>query len=125
MNYEVNEISSGNYLELELSGKLTREAYEAFLPDIERQIREHGKLHMLVVLNDFHGWDSGALWEDLKFDYHHFRDIERLAIVGESKWEEGMAFFCRPFTSASVKYFDHAQIDAARQWAQSGQVPNF
>ena len=40
----------------------------------------------------------------------------RLAIVGESKWQKGMASFCKPFTTAKIKFFDHAHIDAARQW---------
>ena len=46
------------------------------------------------------------------------QDIERLAIVGESKWQQGMAAFCKPFTKATVRYFDHCQIDEARQWVR-------
>ena len=48
------------------------------------------------------------------------KEIERLAIVGESKWQEGMASFCKPFTKAKIQYFDHAHIDAARQWVIEG-----
>jgi hypothetical protein len=59
------------------------------------------------------------LWEDIKFDVKHFRDIERLALVGEKKWEEGMATFCKPFTTAEVRYFDRAQVDDAREWIAS------
>jgi len=71
---------------------------------------------MLVEMHDFHGWTAGALWEDTKFAVHHFRDIERLAIIGETKWEKGMAAFCKPFTTASVRYFDHTQAAEAREW---------
>ncbi|EGF26043.1 UspA domain protein [Rhodopirellula baltica WH47] len=35
-----------------------------------------------------------------------------------SKWEAGMATFCKPFTKAAVKYFDHANIEDARAWIQ-------
>lgn len=118
MSYMVKEVVDGKVLEMELTGTLTREAYEEFVPEIEALIRQHGKLRMLVVLNDFHGWDAGALWEDIKFDYHHFHDIEKLALVGESKWEEGMSVFCRPFTSAAIKYFDKAELPAARLWVR-------
>jgi hypothetical protein len=58
----------------------------------------------------------GALWEDLKFDFKHFNDIERLAIVGESKWHEGMAWFCKPFTTAKVRYFGVDEAVDAREW---------
>jgi hypothetical protein len=108
--------ASGNVLEVQLSGKLTKEAYQELAPVVDQQIQENGKLRILVILDDFHGWTAGALWEDMKFDMKHWKDIERLAIVGESKWEQGMAVFCKPFTAAKIKYFDHADVDAAREW---------
>jgi hypothetical protein len=27
-----------------------------------------------------------------------------------------MATFCKPFTTAKIKYFDHTQLEAARAW---------
>jgi len=118
MSFEVSEISDGKIIEVKLSGKLSKEAYDVFVPLTEARIEQFGKIRMLVILHDFHGWDVGALWEDLKFDVKHFNDIERLALVGESKWQKGMATFCKPFTSASIKYFDVAELDAARTWIQ-------
>ena len=50
------------------------------------------------------------------FDFKHFADIERLAMVGEKKWEEWMAKFCRPFTNAEIRYFDQSQAEEARSW---------
>ena len=55
-------------------------------------------------------------WEDIKFDSKHFADIERLAMVGEKKWQHGMATFCKPFTKATIRYFDHADAAEARKW---------
>lgn len=118
MSFRVTEIADGKIIEVELTGKLSKEAYEQFVPLTEQRIQQYGKVRMLVVLKDFHGWDAGALWEDTKFDVKHFNDIERLALVGESKWEKGMATFCRPFTTAKIEYFDLAQLDDARRWIQ-------
>lgn len=119
MSFEVTEIAEGRIIEVQLTGKLTKEAYRHFVPLTEEQIKQFGKVRMLVIMHDFHGWEAGALWEDIKFDVKHFNDIERLAIVGESKWEKGMTVFCRPFTTAKIKYFDHSEIDAARQWIEA------
>ena len=112
----LNEEAGGKILSVKISGKLTKEDYQRFVPDVERLIKDHGKLRILLEMHDFHGWTAGALWEDMKFDLKHWRDIERLAIVGESRWQEGMATFCKPFTTAKIKYFDHSQLDAARAW---------
>lgn len=109
---------AGKILEIHVTGKLEKNDYERFLPRIESLIRAHGKVRMLLYLHEFRGWTVGALWKDIKFDMRHFNDIERLAIVGESKWQEGMAVFCKPFTTAEIKYFDHDQLPAARQWIQ-------
>jgi hypothetical protein len=116
-------ISAGRVLEVRVVGKLTKEAYETFVPAVDAQIKQYGKLRILFVMQDFHGWTAGALWEDLKFDVTHWKDIERLAVVGDKKWEKGMAAFCKPFTKAEIRYFDLAQLEQAREWLQSESAP--
>jgi len=116
MPIDMQHHAEQNYVEIKLSGKLVAEDYHDFMPVIETLIQHHGPLHMLVELHDFHGWSMGALWEDMKFDVKHFKDFQFLAIVGDSKWEEGMAMFCKPFTSAKIKYFDVSEMEAAKTW---------
>ena len=118
MSLAVTETAEGRTVEVTLTGTLDKEAYERLVPLTEAHIEKYGKIRLLVVMHDFHGWDAGALWEDLKFDLKHFGDIERLALVGESRWEKGMAAFCKPFTSATVKYFPHEELDQARRWLE-------
>ncbi|PQO45908.1 STAS/SEC14 domain-containing protein [Blastopirellula marina] len=112
-------VEVGKLVHVKASGKLTKESYETFVPVVEQQIAEFGKLRLLFEMHDFHGWTMGAMWEDMKFDYHHFKDIERLAIVGESKWQEGMAKFCKPFTAAKIEYFDTSKLEEAKAWLQA------
>ncbi|HEY6333138.1 MAG TPA: STAS/SEC14 domain-containing protein [Blastocatellia bacterium] len=98
------------------SGKLSKGDYQHFLPQVEGLVKEQGKARILFAMHDFHGWEAGALWEDLKFDVGHFDDIERLGLVGEKEWEERMALFCEPFTNADIRYFDQTEADQALQW---------
>src|ERR1035437_2699163 len=107
MPINLTEENGGKMLVVHVSGKLTAADYEHFVPEFERLVGLHGKLRVLFDMTGFHGWTTGALWEDTKFAMHHFSDIERLAIVGEKKWQEGMATFCKPFTKATIRYFDH------------------
>ncbi len=116
MPVEVQLPDAGNVVRIRVSGKLTSQDYEQFVPPTEALITQQGKIRVLFEMHDFHGWDVAALWEDIKFDVHHWRDIERLAMVGETKWEKGMAAFCKPFTSAKIQYFDVAQADDAQAW---------
>jgi len=116
MAASVRESDGGNVLEVTVSGKLTHEDDQHFVPAFERLVQEHVKIHVLFEMADFHGWQASALWDDIKFDLKHFSHIERLAIVGDKKWEHGMAAFCRPFATAKVQYFDAAAIQPARAW---------
>lgn len=113
---EIDIKIEGKTMEVCATGKFERKDYESFVPAAEELINQHGKIRVLFIMDDFHGWTAGAVWEDIKFDLKHFNDIERLAIVGESKWEKGMAVFCRPFTTAKMKYFDISELDDARRW---------
>ena len=106
-------------LHVRATGKLTKEDYLQFLPEVERLIKQQGKIRLVFEMNDFHGWDAGALWEDIKFDVKHFSDIERLAMIGEKKWEQWMAEFCKPFTTARIRYFDHSESSEAQSWIAS------
>jgi hypothetical protein len=115
----LKETFGGKVLEVQLTGKLAREDYEHFVPVVERLVKDHGKINLLVEMHDFHGWTAGALWRDITFDAKHFSDIERLAIVGETKWQHGMAVFCKPFTAAKIRYFERPAIDQAREWLAS------
>ena len=120
MATRLTETNGGRVLEASVSGKLTHEDYQHFVPAFERLVTRHGKIRVLFEMTDFHGWETAALWDDIKFDVKHFSDIERLAMVGDKQWERGMSVFCRPFTTAMIRYFDHAAIEDARTWLTSG-----
>lgn len=122
MSVELHKEDGGKLLILNVSGKLTKDDYALFTPEVERAVKDNGKVRILVRMHDFHGWTMGALWEDVKFDLHHFSHIERLALVGESRWEAGMALFCKPFTTAKVRYFNESKANEATEWIHQGVV---
>ena len=116
MPIQLHEEDGGKLLNVHVSGNLTSADYQHFVPEFDRLVGQHSKLRVLFDMTGFHGWDAGALWEDIKFAIKHFADIERIAMVGESTWQHGMATFCKPFTKAAVRYFDQAEAAAARAW---------
>ena len=118
MAIELQEKREGQLLEVHVSGKLTMKDYERFIPAVESLIQRNGKIDILLEMKDFHGWEVGAMWEDTKFAFRHFSDIGRLAVVGEKKWQEWMTTVCRPFTKATIRYFDHSAGADARAWLE-------
>jgi hypothetical protein len=116
MPIKFQDENEGKLLSIQVSGKLTKADYVYFVPEFERLVQLNGKLRVLFDMTGFQGWEGSALWEDIKFDIKHFADIERLAMVGDKKWQHGMAMFCKPFTKAKIRYFDHAAAAEARSW---------
>lgn len=112
------ERGTGKVIGFKLSGKLHDEDYKHFVPLVDAAITEEGKVRMLALFHDFHGWDMHALWDDTKFSTTHCTKIERIALVGEKKWEEWMAKVCKPFTMAKIEYFDASEIESAWAWLE-------
>jgi hypothetical protein len=121
MSIQLKEEDGGKILVVHVSDKLVKADYEYFVPEFDRLIEQHGKLRMLFDMTDLHGWEASAVWEDLKFGVEHFADIERLAMVGENKWERVMTTLSQPFTKATIRYFDHPNATVARQWLGESQ----
>jgi hypothetical protein len=107
---------SEKVLAFKMSGKLHDEDYKRFVPMVDAAIAKEGKVRLLAQFEDFHGWDLHALWDDIKFATTHCAKIERIALVGDKKWEQWMAKVCKPFTLAKVRYFDVSEAQAAQAW---------
>lgn len=99
-----------------LSGKLHDADYKTFVPMIDAELEKSGKVNVLAQFHDFQGWDAKALWDDIKFSTTHCTKIKKIALVGENTWEKYMASVCKPFTMASIKYFDASDVDKAKAW---------
>jgi hypothetical protein len=120
MPIQLDEQNGGKILVVHVSGKLAKADYEHFVPEFERLVRQHEKLRVLFDMTGFHGWEGSALRDEINFDLEHFFDIERLAMVGDKKWEKVMSVFCKPFTTATIRYFDRADAAQARKWLDEG-----
>ena len=112
----VDEAVSGNVLEFDLHGRLAKADYERFIPEIETAIGQYGKVRVLVTMHGFLGWTPGAFWEDMRWNAKHLDHIERLAIVGDNTCHTLFTAFCKPFTSALVRYFSLEELGAAHAW---------
>jgi|SRR5271165_6513163 len=118
---EILERSSGKVLGIKVSGKLLHQDYQRFVPMLEVLIAEHGSIRCLVEMTDFQGIELKALWDEIKFDVRHSRQIERSAVIGDRSWEAWMTSLSRPiFPKAELRYFDSAEREHAWDWITQG-----
>jgi hypothetical protein len=112
----VTDASAADHVDVRAVGKITKEELIAFRNDFERLVRERGKLRILFDITDFTGWDSGALWQEAKFDAKHFANISHLAMVGAKTWQRALEAAVKPFAHPKMRYFDVSEMNAAEDW---------
>ena len=112
------DLSEGNVLGIRLQGRLQEQDYSEILPEMDRIIKEHGKLRLLLELKGIQGIEPAELWESLRFDQSQFADYERLALVGEEEWEQVLAALSEPFTQGEVKFFPPVELREAWAWVK-------
>lgn len=113
------ESGSAKILAFKLSGQLHDADYQGFVPILDAAVAAQGKVRLLAVFEDFHGWDAQAAWDDFKVGLKHYADIERIAVVGDHRWEKWMAGMMQAFTRGEVKFFPSAELPAAWNWVRA------
>ncbi len=117
--FEVLDKSSGNVIGLKVSGKLLHEDYQKFVPMLEELIEKHGSIRCYMELSDFSGVQLRAIWDEMKFDVKHCKEMERCAIVGDKSWHHWMSNLGKLiFHKTKLEYFDVSESDKAWDWVK-------
>ena len=116
MTVEVLGVSDG-VIEFAVSGKLTEQELASAQQSAANAIREHGKVRILVNAEGFDGWEQGGAWDDFSFEEEFDPYIEKMAFVGDRKWEELVLVFSnKAFREFPIEYFDTVDAEQARAW---------
>jgi hypothetical protein len=112
INYEPNETCV-----LRISGVLKRSEFGAEEKVLARHIDSGSNPCLLVILENFEGWEGGADWNDLDFYISHGHKISKIAIVAERRWEPlALAFAGAGVRRTPVKFFPPNELGQARSW---------
>jgi hypothetical protein len=105
---------------LRVSGALRKEELDAVQASGCKVLGPDENARVLVVIeDDFCGWVGTEVWNDMTFFMQHGDRIEKIALVGNPKWEERMLMFTGAgLRRAPVRYFTPEQLAAARDWVR-------
>ena len=100
-----------------ITGLLRKSEMDAALAAEARKWDPATRLKVLVMVEDFKGFERGADWGDITFLVKHDHQIERIAIVAERKWEtDALTFAGAGFRKGEVRFFPQNQLAQARAW---------
>jgi hypothetical protein len=98
------------FLSLKAIGKLTHEDYEIINPMIDSALEGVSEpiVNIYIDGSELEGWELRAAWDDFKLGLKHGKDINKIAIYGNKKWQEFTSKIGGWFISGEVKYFEDA-----------------
>ena len=75
------------------------------------------KVKFLILVENFQGWDNKGDWGDVSFQWRYDDQIEKIAIVGEKRWQDlAEAFVGKGLRSMEIRYFTPSETAVARSW---------
>jgi hypothetical protein len=108
-------------LTVEITGRLSHSELTAVQRSAKRIIQRHGNVKVLVIAEAFLGWDKKGDWGDLSAQAEIDPHIEKMAIVGEKKWEDlALIFAAKGLRGFPIEYFSPANLSQARAWLVAG-----
>ena len=104
-------------LQLKVRGMFKKADHDRMIQIAKEAIKREGKVHTLVILEGFEGWDQGGDWGDVSFMMEQGQHIAKMAIVGDDKWrDDAVAFTAKGFRATTIEFFTPSHLDEARMW---------
>ena len=108
--------SAGNVVGYRVSGHVTKEDYATLMPEVQALVDREGSIRLLLDLENFQ-WEEVSAWgADLKFGQTYRHKIDKLAIVGDKRWQHLIANLADPFYARESKFFHMTDRAAAWEW---------
>ena len=104
------------------SGHVLRDEHEEVLaPALKGRLDAGEKVRLAVVIDDgFERFESGAIWEDLKFGFGsgitHLSSWEKMALVSNAGWVRHAMGFFGWMVPGEARVFALAELEDAKAW---------
>jgi hypothetical protein len=108
--------SSGPVVGYRVVGKVTAEDYQQLNPEVQALVDQYDDVYLLLDLQEFAGEEVKAWLHDLKFGHRFHDKIEKMAIVGDKRWQKWLTALVDPFYAKDAKFFQPEETDEAWAW---------
>lgn len=116
MSVKIVDVDEG-VITVRIVGKLQYAEFEKFQKAAAKEIARLEKVRVLVLAEDFEGWGKDGNWGDVSLQASFDKNIERMALVGEEKWQELVSLFTgQGLRRFPIKFFPPERILSAREW---------
>ena len=100
----------------EMNGQMTAEDMKALIERLQAIIDRGEKALLFVDMQNYEGFEFGAMSEKLKNMRMLWKALDKQAIVGASSWMEIWIKIVDPLTHQQIKHFSPDKTDEAWAW---------
>jgi hypothetical protein len=116
MSAEIVDNTAG-VLTIQISGKLRQPELAAAQKAAAESLQKQGASRLLVLAQNFQGWEKRGDWGDLSGQMQLDAQIDRMAIVGDKRWEDlALVFAGKGIRRVVIEYFLPSESSKARSW---------
>lgn len=113
---KILERSKDNVLGVEATGEVSLEDLKKVEVVFDEAIKKYDKINWLYIIGTMKYTNLRAMYEDMSWLMKNLKHFDRMAVVGDKKWEELMiktdGFFF------GEKYFDITQLEEAWKYVE-------
>ena len=92
---------------IKITGKLSQPELIGVRKAAAERLRDKDHAKLLVLIQNFEGWQKGGDWGDLSGQTQLDPKVEKMAIVGEKKWQDfALIFAGQGLRRFPIEYFD-------------------
>lgn len=103
-------------VELVIEGGVTKDDYLETAEHLHDRIQDWGAVNLLEDIRSIDGVEAGAFWDNVKFGFRHFQDIDKVAVVTDKQWIRAATTITDPLIHLDVQTFPREEIETARAW---------
>jgi hypothetical protein len=102
-----------DFLYIKINGRISQDYYELIFPLFIQKAKKGGPLNLVLEMEDF---------DDTEFPFFlrkfglNVDDFDKIAIVGDQKWEKWIEDLNDPDMAANILYFSSKNREKVQKW---------
>lgn len=110
---------STNIVKIKASRKITYTDFQRITPDIDKLIKKHGEIKLLIDATELTGWRGfHAFRQHIGFVITHQKHVEKIAVIISHNWQRCVAGVMRMFVHPQIRTFDKNHEKEAKEWVK-------
>ena len=115
---EIDDRSRGRVIGLRASGKIAGAELGQALERVEQAIAEHGKVRILVHVENLGAFSPGALMDDPRLSLERADDVEWVAVVADGILFGTYVKAAAMLVPGEIRRFKTRELDEAWRWIE-------